>query len=116
MVSAQAIDLPSQWGHSSFCLFQQPKILVSANPSGLEVGSNDGDWNLIMGRDHDGPGNSLFHVGTVAAFLSRKPKSGDEEYLLQVSLMDGDHSGHVLYRHRCSVPFPRNPLGPRYLA
>src|SRR5713226_823433 len=59
---------------SSSNLFQQREVIVSRDGRGLEIMSDDGYRDFIIGGNDHGPQNTLLHVRAVASFLARKAK------------------------------------------
>src|SRR2546425_13229751 len=79
---------------SSPSLFQQCEVIVSRDGRGLEIMSDDGYRDFIIGRNDHGPLNASFHVRAVASFLARKAKPRSQKDLLEESLRDGGDSRH----------------------
>ena len=59
--------------------FHQPEILVARDAGSLQIVSDHKHRNFAIGWNHNGPGDALPHIGTMAAFLPRKPESDPEE-------------------------------------
>jgi hypothetical protein len=58
------------------------KIPVSGDSRCLQVISNDGNGDFIVGWNDNWSDNSAFTIGPVATFLADEAKAGGEEYLL----------------------------------
>lgn len=76
-------------------LLQQTEILLPRNTCRLQVIPDNGDGNLIIGRNHNRSGDARFRVRTVAAFLPGESKSSGKEHLLQNLPVDRRDSRHL---------------------
>lgn len=56
-------------------LFKETEIHVSENPSGLQIGPDDGHRNLLVSRNDDGPKYPRFYVRAMASLLRGEAKA-----------------------------------------
>lgn len=63
--------------------FQKAEIFFASDIRGLKVIADDEDWNVSVSRNDDGSRQPVFDIGSMAAFLSNKAKSGSQKNSLK---------------------------------
>ena len=63
-------------------------------PGCLQIVPDNGGGDLVVGRNHDGSGNSGFDIGTVASFLSSELKTGRKKHFFQSPPMNRCYLWH----------------------
>lgn len=97
--------------------FQKAEVFFATDIRGLKVTADDEDWNVSVSRDDDGSRQPLLDIGSMAAFLPDKAKSGSQKNSLKRFPVDrsqlchrrsgGDSRGALFNCHAVwSAPIP----------
>ena len=78
-----------------FFFSKHAKVLVPGNPSSLQIVSDDGDKDLLVSGNDDGPENPCLDIRAVTAFLPRETKTHRQKDSFKVSPVDRRYSGHI---------------------
>lgn len=74
--------------------FQNAEVFFATDIRGLKVIADDEDWNVSVSRNDDGSRRPVFDIGSMAAFLSNKAKSGSQKNSLKRLPMDWSQLCH----------------------
>jgi len=76
-------------------LSEQAKVLAPRDPGCLQIVPDDGDRDLLVSGNDDGPENPCLDIRAVTAFLPRKPKPRREKDLFEGLPANRRYSGHI---------------------